>query len=183
MSLSAAGLYIVVVTASFIAAGGAMRLRQPRWHRRTWVVIALIFAVFAVMRVVGLEDILRDALRAMLRIEDVYGNRRALQRPLAVAAIITLSVITGFVYFRQYFAVKSRRNIALLSATVSALLMALLMALRIISLHQIDTVLYGPLKLNRVLDIGASLIVLGSALSYLRSLRRRPQGAVRSGRR
>ncbi len=42
-----------------------------------------------------------------------------------------------------------------------------LMMLRIISLHMIDRLLFGPLKLNWVFDIGSTLAVLAAALYYI----------------
>jgi hypothetical protein len=43
--------------------------------------------------------------------------------------------------------------------------------LRVISLHAIDALLYGPIKLNWVIDLGTSLIVLSAAAYYTRYTR------------
>jgi hypothetical protein len=48
------------------------------------------------------------------------------------------------------------------------------MALRIASLHMIDALLYGPLKLNWVIDIGGSLVVLVAAIYYVQLVHTRP---------
>lgn len=174
LSLVAAGFYVVITMVCLLASGAASRLRQPPRHWQIWAAIALVFAVLATIRVMGLEDILRDALRDILRGERTYGDRRAFQRPLAAGALALVSLIGGFVLFNQARSVRGRRNVALLAATGSALVMALLIALRIISLHQVDSLLYGPLKLNWVIDLSASLLVLGSAAYYLKLVRQRP---------
>lgn len=174
LSLAASGLYGVIIVACLLATSAAMRLRQPARHWQIWAVIALVFAVLAAIRITGLEDILRDALREIMRSERAYGDRRAIQRPLAAGALALVSLIGGFVVFNQARSVRGRRNVALLVATGSAMVMALLIALRIISLHQVDSLLYGPLKLNWVIDLSASLLVLGSAGLYLKLVRQRP---------
>lgn len=174
LSMSAAGFYAVVVAVCLIAAGTAGRLRQPSSHWQTWATIALIFAVLAAMRMIGLEETLRDALRELLRVEMTYDTRRSFQRPLAAAVIVVATAIAAIVLVRRARVVKGRRNIVLLIAAASGLAMALLMTLRIISLHQVDAVLYGPLKLNWVADIGASLVVLVAAVLYVRLVRQRP---------
>lgn len=173
-SLAAAGIYIVITVTCLIAAGAAARLRQPNRHWQIWAAIGLIFALLATVRVTGFEELLRDALRTILRSEDTYGNRREIQRPLAAAALALVSLAGGFVLLKQMRSVKGRRNVALLVATGSTMVMALLIALRIISLHQVDSLLYGPLKLNWVIDLSASLLVLGSAAYYLKLVRQRP---------
>jgi hypothetical protein len=52
--------------------------------------------------------------------------------------------------------------------------MLFLVILRVISLHMIDRLLFGPLKLNWIGDIGASLVVLGAAIYYMKLVRERP---------
>lgn len=52
--------------------------------------------------------------------------------------------------------------------------MMMLLGLRIVSLHQIDQLLYGPKKLNWLVDIGASLLAMGAAVVYIRVVIGRP---------
>lgn len=174
LSLSAAGFYGVIVVVCLFAAASARGLRQPLRHWRNWTIIALLFAALAVIRVTGIEDLLREALREALRADAVYADRRAIQRPLAAAALVAITLLAGFMLWRQSREIKGRRNIAVLVANGSTLVLALLLSLRIISLHQVDSLLYGPIKLNWVIDLGASALVLVSAVSYLRLVRQRP---------
>jgi hypothetical protein len=50
--------------------------------------------------------------------------------------------------------------------------MVLVMGLRVISYSPLDRLLYGPLKLNWVGDIGAAAVVLGAAGYYLHAVLR-----------
>jgi hypothetical protein len=174
LSFVAAALYAVIVVACGIAAGVSRRLRQPSRHWRVWVSIALVFAALAAFRLTGIEDVLREALRDWLRADAAYAGRRAFQRPLAAAALGGISLLAAFMLWRDYRTVKGRRTTALLVAKGCALVMALLIVLRIVSLHQVDSLLYGPLKLNWVIDIGVSGLVLVSAALYIRLARQRP---------
>lgn len=56
----------------------------------------------------------------------------------------------------------------------SVVAMVMLLSLRIISMHQIDQLLYGPIKLNWLIDIGASLLAMGAEAIYIRVVIRRP---------
>ena len=50
----------------------------------------------------------------------------------------------------------------LIVAVKDGLSLVFLLLLRIVSLHSVDLLLYGPLKLNWVIDLGACAIVLAS---------------------
>lgn len=174
LSLIAAGFYGVIIIACLVSASVSVQKRQPARHWQIWAIIALMFVGLAVIRVTGFEELLRGTLREALRADAVYADRRSFQRPLAVAAVAGVSLLAGFMWWRQSRAIRGRRNFALLAAVGSTLVLALLITLRIISLHQIDSLLYGPIKLNWVIDLGASAVVLGSAVLYVRLVRRRP---------
>lgn len=171
LSLSAAAIYVVVAMACLIAAGTAKRSGQPARHWRTWAAIALVFAALAASRILAIEEHLRELLRAALRADAIYAERRAIQRPLAAVALVAVALVAGYMFWRESRRAKGRRNLAMLLAVGSGMVMALLIMLRIISLHQVDGLLYGPLKLNWVIDLGASLLVLSSAGLYVRLVR------------
>ncbi|NJO13723.1 MAG: hypothetical protein HC870_00155 [Rhizobiales bacterium] len=149
-------------------------MRQPQRHWLIWAGVALVFAALVASRVMGIEEHLRDLLREGLRADQIYSERRSFQRPLAAAALAAGALFAGFMLWRETRAVKGRRNLALLVAMGSAMVMVLLIVLRIISLHQVDSLLYGPLKLNWVIDLGTTALVLGSAVLYLTLVRSRP---------
>jgi hypothetical protein len=174
LSLSAAGLYTLVLGVCLFAATTAGRHRQPFAHIRTWVLIAVIFGVLALMRIGGTEEVLRTILRDELRIEGGYAARRAWQRPAVLALTVTFAGLFLWGLLQQYRAAHGRRNVALFAAFAAVGMLMFLMALRIVSLHQVDMLLYGPIKLNWIVDIGSSVSVMAAAVLYTRYVQRRP---------
>jgi hypothetical protein len=69
---------------------------------------------------------------------------------------------------------------ALATAQVAGIGLAGLFAVRLVSLHTLDNLLFSkPLHLNWLLDIGATATVFVSALVYCRAARRRAPGLDR----
>jgi len=102
---------------------------------------------------------------------DHYAERRAFQSAIVAAILFVGAMLAGWRYYRVVRMIRGRRNIATTIARGCALAMILL-ALRLISLHAIDAMLYaGPVRLNWIIDIGASLLVMGSAIAYWRIVR------------
>jgi cation transport ATPase len=174
LSLSAAGLYLVVLLACLLAAFSAARYRQPPAHRVIWVGVAIVFVLLAVMRVTALEDIIRENLREMLRADQGYDQRRSIQRPLAVFVLFVVGTALAWALVHRWRAARGRRNMAVFIALAAISAMIVLVGLRIVSLHQIDGLLYGAVKLNWIIDIGASLTVLAAAGFYARLVAQRP---------
>lgn len=174
LSLMAAGLYTVIVAVCLYAATVARRSSQPRAHYWIWGLIGLGFGAFALLRIVGAEEMLRMMLRDQLSSDGIYATRRSIQRPVVIVLMLmfTASMLWGLM--QQYrAAMHGRRNTALFIALAAVATMLFVMGLRIISLHQVDWVLYGPAKLNWFLDIGASLTVAAAAVYYVRLVWRR----------
>ncbi len=166
-----AGLYLFVV----IMCGAAWRVSVQRGMRvsqaRAWRLMAVFFGLLIASRLLGLEDMLRDVMRDLLRSQGAYEGRSFWQLP-AVIALLAIAAITVGLMARQGFRAKSGAVSVsayrmLLTAQLSAFAMLLLIGLRIISLHSVDALLYGgPIKLNWIMDIGASLLVAGCAARY-----------------
>ncbi|MCU0949217.1 MAG: hypothetical protein MUF47_13375 [Porphyrobacter sp.] len=175
-SVSAAGLYGLVMLACVLATAIAARYRQPPHHARIWAVLAAVFLLLAVTRMTGFEEHLRSLLRDELRVVGSYNDRRSLQRPLAVAVIMLFSTAVGWSLVFRWRLARGQRDRAVLVALGAAVVMLALVMMRIVSLHQIDKLLYGPLKLNWVTDLGTSAAVLGAALYYARLVRLRSAG-------
>jgi hypothetical protein len=168
LSLIAAAFYGVVVFACLLAVAAAIARRQVRWHVLGWTALALLFVAFAAMRAFAIEELLREELRLLLRAEGTYDDRRALQGPIFAVLFVTAAAIGGVWTFHISRTIRGRRNIAAMIAIASGSSLVFLLLLRIVSLHSVDLLLYGPLKLNWVIDLGASAIVLASGFMYWR---------------
>ncbi len=176
LSLAAAGLYALVVMAALAAAVLAKKRDEQLWHRASWLVLAGLFTLLLVSRVAGLEDLLREALRDLLRADAAYDRRQAIQRPVVASLVALALAAVGWGLYRTAKYRTGRRNLAVLAALAGGFALLFLAALRLISLHAIDGLLYGPLKLNWLADIGASSLVAGAAVYYVKVVwrRRRP---------
>lgn len=174
LSLVAAVFYAVVMLACLAAVNTASKYRQPDWNRRAWMALALLFVVLIFLRGLGVEEWARDALRDLMRGSGNYDGRRALQSKVAAGVIVAVSALGAWWALRVARNLRGRRNYITIAACTSGAAMVFLIVLRMISLHIIDRALYGPLKLNWVVDIGSSAAVLGCAIAYIALVRARP---------
>lgn len=166
-SLAAAGLYLAVIASAILASLGAGRRREPSWHLFVWLAVAAVFLGLAIVRVFAFEEIARAFFRGILQAEGAYEKRRAVQEPLFAIIFATASaILAGFVYFVAN-RVRGAGNVLTTIAGGCAGGMVFLLILRILSLHAVEELLYGPLKLNWVSDIGMSLVAMGCAVRYL----------------
>jgi hypothetical protein len=173
-SVIAAVLYLMVAAAAISAL--IRSSHQIAWHKAAWIAVAALFVGLALIRVFAVEELARSFLRGVLQNEGAYENRRAVQGPLFAVVFATAAVIlAGAVYFVAN-TVRGGRNVAVITAIGCAAGMMFLMVLRILSLHSVDEVLYGPLKLNWVGDIGMSLAALGCAIRYATIVKAAPPG-------
>ncbi len=167
LSFAAAGFYALVAVACGVAASRSRAHNQQVWHGRAWIAIALLFLVLILSRLLNAEEIIRDDLRDWLQSEDMLDGRRVWQRWLIAGAIFVGGAVGLFAGYRVVGRVTGRRNVAVAIAAGSSGLMLCLIVLRLISLHAMDRLLYGPLKLNWVGDIGASAAIMAAAAYYI----------------
>jgi len=177
-SLAASALYVLVAIVCMSCAVASRNERQQAWHFRLWLGLAILFLSLALLRFLGAEEILRDLMRAALRADAAYERRREFQRPIVAGLVAILAAVCFWIAYRVARSVKGRRNFAVLMAGACGAGMVILALFRLISLHDIDALLYGPLKLNWIADIGMSVTALGAAIFYLKVVR-----AKRGGRR
>lgn len=145
--------------------------------------LAALFAALAILRLLTFEELMRDALREFLFATEAYEDRRRIQGPI-VMGIIVLAGAAGFFWiYKRFRAARGRRNIAVIVAQAAGLAMLGLVALRTVSFSAIDSLLFGPLKLNWIGDIGASLLVAGCATYYVwvvgKGMASKPRGPAR----
>ncbi len=165
--IAATGLYGLVLIACCGAAAAAVNHRRRGSHLAVWAIIALLFAGLVVMRALNLEEVIRQDLRFGLRAEGSYEARREFQRPLVAGVLLLASPVMCYLVYKIAAHRASRRQVAVSIAALAATGMVGLVVIRIISLHQVDALLYGPLKLNWFGDIGGSITVLAAALAYV----------------
>lgn len=166
LSLVAVGLYIAVVGGTLMAWSRAFQQRQAVWHRQAWAAIGVMFLVFGLMRVLGIQELLQTDLRSTFHLEQRYEERRVLQGPLVGVILVVAAAMGAGLFYYIANGLKGRRNIATLVAVGCTGGMIMLTALRLVSLHSVDALLYGPLKINWIADVGLTLAVLGCAVRY-----------------
>ncbi len=167
-SLIAACLYAAVAASCLLALAPAVRLRQAKWHVLGWSAIALLFFALGAARVFAVEELLREELRFLLRGQGAYDHRREFQGPIFAALFVSAAFFGGFWAYRTSQTITGRRNIAATIGIACAYSLIFLNLLRIVSLHSVDQLLYGPLKLNWLIDLGASAVVLVCGVYYWR---------------
>ena len=168
LSLVACGVYVIVAACAWQAGRLARGKRQQAWHSNAWVLITVLFLFLVVSRLLGLEELLRSEMREVLEAQQLNENRRSIQGPV-IAVLITVFAALGMLatYWTSQ-RLSGRRNIAVAVAIGACGVMGATIAMRTVSLHALDRLLNGPLKLNWVGDIGASLAVLLAAIIYAR---------------
>lgn len=169
LSLVAAVLYLVVAFSCMIASTSAVSRHNPLASIMPWVLIGLFFGAMAISRYFDIEDTLRNSMRGMLQADNAYEIRREYQRPMAAIVLVLGSALGFWLVYKIAKGVGSRRVLALRSAKMATICLFTLVMLRIVSLHPVDGLLYGPLKLNWFIDVGASLAVLAAAFAYIGS--------------
>ncbi|APE27343.1 hypothetical protein [Aurantiacibacter gangjinensis] len=115
------------------------------------------------------EDRIRDALRAWAYAADIYQGREGLQTVFVLLFVVTAVLALAMVW-RLWRRKRHSPDQALPCLANCALLgFAPLYALRIVSLHVTDMLLYtGPIRLNWVIDLSLTGISLACALLFLR---------------
>lgn len=173
LSLVAAAFYGVVVVAAIFAGRTAQAYRQQPWQARSWVLVAIFFILLAVWRFFDLEDVVRSDLREWLRAEGLLEGRGSFQGVLIAVALAAFAAISLYAAFWVSRLRLGRRHMAVFIALACCVALLMLLALRLVSLHAVDQLLFGRLKLNWFGDLGASGGVLLAAVYYSLRVRKR----------
>lgn len=172
-SLAAVMLYAGVVALCAIAAKAARREQQPARELRGWIGCAIFFALLALIRILDVEERVRQALRNASREAGEYANRHVVQEPLVALTLIASTIVLFLVFHAWTSGRQSVRRWLVQFAQLAAMGFIPLYALRIISLHSMDRLLYsGPVRLNWILDGLLALSVAGAAIAYTLHCRR-----------
>ena len=171
-------LAVLVYALVTLACLAAVRAAAPQSDRRGdlyhWLACAASFAGLIALRLGQVEDRLRDAGRGWARAAGEYQSRSELQLPV-VLLMAALGLAIAYVFLRLWRATRRGSRARLVLCSRFALLgLVPLFGLRLVSLHQIDRVLYaGPLRFNWVIEGAICMVVGGCAALYFLRIRGR----------
>lgn len=169
LTILALSLYVFVAAASLFAMLQAFKTGQPIAERMTWGISSLFFLGLAAMRALGVEEIVRMSIREYAKGNALYSDRWYLQAPLFILTFVAISALAWFLFQRMRIARVSKRAFMSNIAQLAMLSFVPLIALRMISIHNFDRLLYGgPVKLNWILEFGLCSAVLVAACIYAR---------------
>jgi len=165
-------MYVGVALACLWAGRRHSGSRSNRSGASFWFLAAAVFLAMTALRLFAAEDLARDQLRQVLDQENAREWRRAIQIPLAVSlGVIAAGLLIWMAKKLHHLRERPRSRLRLI-AGMAMVAMAGLIALRIVSLHYTDWLLFsgliGPIRLNWIIDVGASLSVLICAILHSR---------------
>lgn len=136
----------------------ALSRRRVDWWPRYWFISAVLLAVLAVARASALGDVLGDLGRDQARSSGWYDTRRTVQA-LVVVAVAAVWAVGVFIAVLR---VPPRRRRYLPHVVALSAIIAFA-AIRLVSLHHIDTLLYRrDIASVRVVAIVELTLVAGS---------------------
>ena len=177
-------LAVLVYALVALACLAAMRAAAPQSDRRGdlyhWLACAGVFVGLLALRLWQVEDRLRDAVRVWARGTGEYQSRAELQLPVALLmAALGLAIVYVFIRLWRERRPGSRARLVL-SSRFAVLGLLPLFGLRLVSLHQIDQVLYaGPLRINWMIEGVICIVVSGCAALYFLRIRGRNRPRLR----
>lgn len=158
-SLAACLAYVMTAAVSLMAAFAA-HARRHRAAARHWIFVGMIFVALAGWRLANGEVLVQAHARDWAQTHGWYDERHDWQAPITLAALLAVGAVL-FAAFRWAGTRPSARALCV------AVVMILFAALRVISLHAVDEVLYravGPFHLNYVIDLGLTGVAAALAL-------------------
>lgn len=168
MILNSIGILLYLGTAGLCCAAAFMQGVLQR-HTLLWLSAAFVFTAMALSRFFGFEQLVRDHLRKDFAAVGAYDSRWDIQIPATLAIIVAGIAVLVF-FTRALKRAQGRRERLLFLGVGCAAAYLPLFALRIVSLHATDVLLfYGPLPLNWILD---GLLWLGCTVCAAEYMRR-----------
>jgi len=149
-------LYLIALGLCLYAARRAHALAGTSVNRkldaRFWLLMAIGLGLLAIWKAINVESILQDAARLEATEGAWYEGRRGLQTMIASMGLIGgfALAIGHFIWFRQ------RQPLVRLASLLMVALVGFI-AIRTISLHIVDRMIYdpiGPIRLNWIIEPG-----------------------------
>jgi hypothetical protein len=157
LSYLAALSYLATAVLALVA-GARHRAALQRW-----ILVAVAFVMLAAWRLADGEALLQDRVRTWTRNSGTYDDRHVFQVPVTLGAVLILALIVWLGWGTR----RAGRPGQALCATA---IMLVFTAVRAVSLHAIDAILYhsiGPVHVNYLIDLGLTAVVAGLALTNL----------------
>ena len=175
-SLVAMPAYAVAAILCAIAASCANPASRSHRQLASWRVCTAFYIMLIIIRLLKVEEQTRQTLRTYIRVTGEYDSRRLLQAPLVALTLLATTALA----IPAWRAWRRRRSNAcgLLALTGLYTICAFvpLYALRIISLHSVDRVLYsGSVRFNWLLELGLTVSTSLVAVLYVRRCGRHKQ--------
>ena len=160
--------YFIAIAACSLGWRAARRGVRPPIERRTFVGAICFFAALATIRFWSLEEAARDALRDLFRADGIYQDRWTFQAPLVAFSLIVTAGLAFYIFRRRRIYIRSYRGTLAYLMRVAMIAFVPLIAMRTISLHAMDRVLYGgPVRLNWIVDGGLTMAVIACSIAYV----------------
>ena len=159
-----------------LAAAGVRRVAEARSRRRFWGALAALILFLGISRQFDLQALAASAMRGLLLVDDVYGERSGLQIGLIVAigSFGMIGLLIALVTFR-------RAEPSVLAALVAAAVLIAFTIIRTISLHDLDHFLsIAPIPYVRVddlIELGLLAIVVLACFVFSRGLKSENESA------
>lgn len=166
LSLAACAVYFAVAVLCWRAIGAAKTAGHGNGQARLWSFLAVLFILLAVSRMLMVEELAHKTLRGLLEAEGAYSSRRDWQAPLSAFALVALAAAVAWIWQDSRRLDGTPKAFYLFLGKLAGLAMLGLVALRLISFHAVDSLLYGGPHLNWVIDMGASLVAGYAAWRY-----------------
>ena len=153
-----------------LATAGVRRVAQAQSRRRFWGALATLILLLGISRQFDLQALAASAMRGLLLVDDVYGERSGLQIGLIVAigSFGMIGLLIALITFR-------RAEASVLAALVAAAFLIAFTILRTVSLHDIDHFLaIAPIPFVRVddlIELGLLAVVALACFAFWRGLK------------
>lgn len=159
-----------------LAAGACVAAWKKRrnWYGQSpgrrgafWLGAAAFMTSLAVVRLFAIDEAARMTFKLMAKSSGLYAARRGFQAELIVTITIVAILLAAAASWRFKPMLDARPSARL--AAIALVGMAghlFLTALRLVSLHGVDRVLYGPEHAGYILDVGCTALIVFAAVRF-----------------
>ncbi|MCC6579601.1 MAG: hypothetical protein IT440_04110, partial [Phycisphaeraceae bacterium] len=130
---------------------------------RLWLMLAVMHLLFFLEIQFELRYVVSNAMRDMLKSEDLYNNRRAIQAGFLLLATVPVFALCGWLCYRF-----RRAGAHVVLGLIGTLICAMVFAMEMVSTHSFDQIMYhhmvGPFMLVAMLWAAGAVVADGAAV-------------------